>query len=54
MLQLTQGSFTIPLVVAGVFCVLGAVNYLFIVGRVEPLDMQQADAVGHEAYARHM
>jgi sugar phosphate permease len=53
MLQLTKGSFTIPLVVAGVFCVLGAVNYLFIVGRVEPLDTKRTDAVEPEAYARH-
>ncbi|MDQ7977933.1 MFS transporter [Paraburkholderia sp. SARCC-3016] len=53
MLQLTKGSFTIPLVVAGVFCVLGAVNYLFIVGRVEPLDTKRADAIEQEAYARH-
>jgi hypothetical protein len=33
--------------------VLGAVNYLFIVGRVEPLDTKRTDAVEQEAYARH-
>ncbi|WP_199544880.1 MFS transporter [Paraburkholderia kururiensis] len=37
MVQLTQGSFTIPLVVAGGFCFLGAFSYLVIVGRIEPL-----------------
>jgi len=33
---LTKGSFTIPLVVAGGFCFLGAFNYLVIVGRIAP------------------
>ncbi|WP_114814111.1 MFS transporter [Paraburkholderia kururiensis] len=37
MVQLTKGSFTIPLVVAGGFCFLGAFSYLVIVGRIEPL-----------------
>jgi MFS transporter, ACS family, D-galactonate transporter len=37
MVALTKGSFTIPLVVAGGFCFLGAFSYLVIVGRVEPL-----------------
>jgi ACS family D-galactonate transporter-like MFS transporter len=37
MLALTKGSFTIPLAVAGGFCVLGACSYLFIVGPIEPL-----------------
>jgi cyanate permease len=51
MLQLTRGSFTIPLVVAGGFCVLGAVSYLVIVGRVEPLQVRATDAVDGPAYA---
>lgn len=51
MLQLTRGSFTIPLVVAGGFCVLGAVSYLVIVGRVEPLQGRAAQALGESAYA---
>src|SRR5690349_5363232 len=37
MVALTKGSFTIPLVVAGGFCFLGAFSYLVIVGRIEPL-----------------
>ncbi|MCP3714972.1 MFS transporter [Paraburkholderia sp. CNPSo 3281] len=51
MLQLTRGSFTIPLVVAGGFCVLGAVSYLLIVGRVEPLQAPEASGVDQPAYA---
>ena len=37
MVALTKGSFTIPLIVAGGFCFLGAFSYLVIVDRVEPL-----------------
>ena len=37
MVSLTKGSFTIPLCVAGGFCVLGAFSYLVLVGKVEPL-----------------
>ena len=42
MVALTKGSFTIPLVVAGGFCVLGAFSYLVIVGRIEPLPAESA------------
>jgi D-galactonate transporter len=37
MLVLTKGSFLIPLAVAGALCVVGALSYLFLVGKVEPL-----------------
>ena len=37
MVAMTKGSFTIPLIVAGGFCFLGAFSYLVIVGRIEPL-----------------
>jgi Na+/melibiose symporter-like transporter len=37
MLVLTKGSFLIPLAVAGGLCVVGALSYLFLVGKVEPL-----------------
>jgi ACS family D-galactonate transporter-like MFS transporter len=37
MLEITSGSFLIPLSVAGGMCVLGALSYLFLLGRVEPL-----------------
>ncbi|MGF6638751.1 MFS transporter [Paraburkholderia sp. MM6662-R1] len=40
MVAMTKGSFTIPLVVAGGFCFLGAFSYLFIVGRIEPLSLE--------------
>jgi len=37
MLALTQGSFLIPLATAGALCLVGALSYLFLVGKVEPL-----------------
>jgi len=37
MLKLTQGSFLIPLATAGALCLVGALSYLFLVGKVEPL-----------------
>ncbi len=36
-LVLTKGSFLIPLGVAGALCLVGALSYLFLVGKVEPL-----------------
>jgi MFS family permease len=39
MLQITGGSYLIPLLVSAGFCILGAVSYLFIVGRLEPLPL---------------
>ncbi len=38
MLALTSGSFLIPLAVAGGGCVVGALSYLFLVDKVEPLE----------------
>ena len=37
MLDITKGSFLIPLAVAGALCVVGALSYLFVVGKIEPL-----------------
>ncbi len=37
MLSITKGSFVVPLAVAGALCVVGALSYLFVVGKVEPL-----------------
>lgn len=37
MLTITGGSFIVPLVAAGFFCVLGAAVYLFVVGEIAPL-----------------
>ncbi|MEQ5839935.1 MFS transporter [Paraburkholderia acidicola] len=42
MVAMTKGSFTIPLIVAGGFCFLGAFSYLVIVGRIEPLSGDSA------------
>jgi ACS family D-galactonate transporter-like MFS transporter len=36
-LMLTKGSFLIPLAVAGAMCIVGAMSYLFLLGKVEPL-----------------
>jgi MFS transporter, ACS family, D-galactonate transporter len=41
MVALTKGSFTIPLVVAGGFCFLGAFSYLVLVGKIEPLSLER-------------
>ncbi len=38
MLTITKGSFIVPLSVAGALCLLGAFCYLFVVGRIEPLE----------------
>ncbi|MCJ2063860.1 MFS transporter [Methylobacterium sp. J-088] len=46
MLTVTQGSFVIPLIVAGGFCLLGAVIYLFVVGEIAPLPVREARAPG--------
>ncbi|MEC5409228.1 MFS transporter [Paraburkholderia sp. MPAMCS5] len=46
MVSLSKGSFTIPLVVAGGFCFLGAFSYLVLVGRIEPLTLaSESDSV---------
>lgn len=37
MLTLTKGSFLVPLAAAGGLCAVGALSYLFLVGKVEPL-----------------
>lgn len=42
MVSITQGSFVVPLVVGGAMCVVGAVSYLLIVGRIEPLPVREA------------
>ena len=37
MLTITHGSFVIPLVTAGILCLVGALTYLFVVGPIAPL-----------------
>lgn len=44
MLSITKGSFVVPLSVAGALCVVGALSYLFIVGKVEPLPLLRGRA----------
>lgn len=41
-LQATNGSYIILLVTAGAFAIIGALSYLFIVGRIEPLNIKAA------------
>ncbi len=43
MLTITHGSFAIPLIAAGALCVVGAMSYLFLVGRIEPLPIIAAE-----------
>jgi MFS family permease len=42
MLTITSGSFIVPLVVAGAFCLLGAGVYLFMMPDVAPLPLREA------------
>ncbi len=44
MLAASGGSFLLPLVIAGGMCVLGALAYLFLVGRIEPLPVRPGGA----------
>lgn len=37
MLQITRGSYIIPLLVTGALCIVGALSYLFVVGPIAPL-----------------
>ncbi|KVD95448.1 MFS transporter [Burkholderia stagnalis] len=46
MLSITKGSFAVPLAVAGALCIVGALSYLFVVGKVEPLPVLRGPA-GH-------
>ncbi|PXW16919.1 hypothetical protein C7408_12820 [Paraburkholderia caballeronis] len=52
MVALTKGSFTVPLVVAGGFCLLGAFSYLVIVGRIEPLPVERGRDRARDGAAR--
>jgi hypothetical protein len=44
MLTITGGSFIIPLIVAGGFCILGAAVYLFVVEDIKPLTPREPTA----------
>jgi MFS transporter, ACS family, D-galactonate transporter len=49
MLTITSGSFVVPLVVAGGFCLLGAAAYLFLVGEIAPLSPLADNTASQEA-----
>lgn len=40
MVEITKGSFVVPLIFAGCACLLGALSYLFIVGKLEPFSTE--------------
>jgi hypothetical protein len=44
MLTITSGSFVVPLMVAGGFCVLGAAVYLFVIEDIAPLPARDRTA----------
>ena len=43
MLSVSHGSFVVPLVVAGCICLFGALTFMFIMGKVEPLNIDTKD-----------
>ncbi|MGZ2747444.1 MFS transporter [Burkholderia stagnalis] len=49
MLSITKGSFAVPLAVAGALCIVGALSYLFVVGKVEPLPVLRGNAGSRNA-----
>ncbi|WP_380178664.1 MFS transporter [Kalamiella sp. sgz302252] len=53
MLTLSHGSFVVPLLVAGGICVFGALNFMFIMGKIEPLPIKKTETVGPVLPADH-
>ncbi len=51
MLSLSHGSFVVPLLVAGGICLLGAFNFMFIMGKVEPLVLKKNGGAAQVAAA---
>ena len=45
MLTITSGSFVVPMLTAGGFCILGAVVYLFVIDEIAPLPAREAKRV---------
>jgi hypothetical protein len=41
MLTITSGSFVVPLIVAGGFCILGAAVYMFVIEDIAPLTARE-------------
>lgn len=44
MLSMNNGSYEVPLVATGIICLIGALSYIFIVGKIEPLGLGASDA----------
>ncbi|MDF7660796.1 MFS transporter [Erwiniaceae bacterium L1_54_6] len=44
MLSMNNGSYEVPLVATGIICLIGALSYIFIVGKIEPLGLVASDA----------
>jgi len=44
MLTITSGSFVVPLITAGAFCVIGAAVYMFVVPEIAPLTAREKAA----------
>lgn len=53
MLTLSHGSFVVPLLVAGGICLFGALNFMFIMGKVEPLAIKKDETAGKVMTADH-
>lgn len=49
MLSITKGSFVVPLAVAGAPCVVGALSYLIVAGKIGPLPPLRNGASGRNA-----
>ncbi|WP_312042705.1 MFS transporter [Erwinia sp.] len=53
MLTLSHGSFVVPLLVAGGICLFGALNFMFIMGKVEPLAIKKDETASKVVTADH-
>ncbi|WP_342755434.1 MFS transporter [Pantoea sp. MBD-2R] len=53
MLTLSHGSFVVPLLVAGGICLVGALNFMFVMGKIEPLAIEKNQQVSGVIAADH-
>jgi len=53
MLTFSHGSFVVPLLVAGGICLFGAINFMFIMGKVEPLEIKKTNPLSKTLTANH-
>lgn len=40
MLMMTHGSYQVPLIATGIICLIGALTYVFVVGKIEPFGLK--------------